>query len=99
MKAIIFIFLALFLTDPPKANNNEGCTSGTGHIYVKADSIHRGERINFIDTIQIDSAYYEQLNHVLNDSIYFTCLRCDSAKYYIIDTIKHITSDSLIIRE
>lgn len=98
MKAILFIFLALFLTDPPRGTEGEGCTSGTGHYYIVADSVFRGQRTYFIDTILIDSQQYEISNHIKNDTIYFTCLRCDSSLYYVIDTIKHAISKDLTDR-
>jgi hypothetical protein len=98
MKTIILILtiLAIF-TDPPRGELGKGCTSGTGHYYIIADSVFRGERTYYIDTAIIDDGEYEISNIVAWDTIYFTCMRCDSALYYITDTIKHIISPNIRI--
>jgi len=99
----ILIISTIAAAQPVHRQHGEGCTKNQGHVMIGADSILRGDTEHFLDSLLINGHMYEHRVIVDFDTIYYTCLRCDSAVYFFQDTafinleeiITYITPDAV----
>jgi hypothetical protein len=90
---LLFSYVILFATAPAKFTKGLGCVDNLGHMFYDIDSIHFDpESVWYVDTLVslkvVDTSWYKVfLVKPSGDTIYFTCLKCDSVGYYIEDSL------------
>lgn len=90
MKNTIIILLLIAGTlaaQPVHRQPGEGCTENQGHVIGALDSVHRGDTEHHLDSLIVSGILYEHRVIVDWDTIYYSCVRCDSSIYMYHDTI------------
>jgi hypothetical protein len=83
----ILIISTIAAAQPVHRQHGEGCTQDQGHVMTGVDSTYYGETNYSLDSLLINGYKYEHKVIVNTDTVYYTCLRCDSAVYFFQDTV------------